>query len=59
MESDPLTKEISYWLYGDEIIIPCGGTHVRSAKEVGAVSIKRKSQGKKLDRVYVFLEEVK
>lgn len=58
MESDPSTKDISYWRYGD-LIIPCGGTHVRSAKEIGAVSIKRKSHGKNLDRIYVFLEEVK
>ncbi len=56
MEPDSSTKEISYWRYGD-IIIPCGGTHVRSAKEVGTVSIKRKSHGKKLDRVYLFLDK--
>jgi alanyl-tRNA synthetase len=34
MEPDPNTKEISYWRYED-IIIPCGGTHVRSAAEIG------------------------
>lgn len=54
MESDPSTKDISYWRYGD-IIIPCGGTHVSSAKEVGAVSLKRKSHGKNLDRIYISL----
>jgi len=57
MESDPTTKEISYWRYGDEIIIPCGGTHVSFAKEVGEVSIKRKSHGKTTDRIYISLEK--
>lgn len=56
MESDASTKEISYWRYGDKIIIPCGGTHVRNAKEIGKISIKRKSLGKKLDRIYLYLE---
>lgn len=54
MDSDPSTKDISYWRYND-IIIPCGGTHVLSAKEVGVVSIKRKSHGKNLDRIYISL----
>lgn len=55
MEPDPQTKEISYWRYGNEIIIPCGGTHVRSAQEIGEVSIKRKSHGKTTDRIYLSL----
>lgn len=55
MEPDPNTKEISYWRYGD-IIIPCGGTHVHNAKEIGSLSIKRKSKGKNLTRIYLYLE---
>ena len=55
MESDPSTKDISYWRYRD-IIMPCGGTHVRSAKEIGTVAIKRKSHGKSLDRIYLSIE---
>jgi alanyl-tRNA synthetase len=55
MESDPSTKDISYWRYGD-IIMPCGGTHVRSAKDIGVVKIRRKSHGKTLDRIYLTIE---
>ncbi len=56
MESEPSTRDISYWRYGD-IIIPCGGTHVKSAEEIGTVSLKRKNHGKKLNRIYLFLDE--
>ncbi len=55
MESDPSTKDISYWHYGN-IIMPCGGTHVRSAKDIGVVNIRRKSHGKSLDRIYLTIE---
>jgi alanyl-tRNA synthetase len=58
MEPDPSTKEISYWRYGN-IIIPCGGTHVIKASEVGSIKIKRSRHGKTTDRVYLTLEDVK
>lgn len=56
MEPDENTNEISYWTYGN-IIIPCGGTHVRSATEIGPIRLKRSKQGKNSVRVYAFLEE--
>lgn len=56
MEPDSEIKDISYWTYG-EIIIPCGGTHVLNATEVGPIRIKRKSHGKNLTRIYTYLEE--
>ncbi|NEO98431.1 MAG: hypothetical protein F6K58_07100 [Symploca sp. SIO2E9] len=56
MEPDPSTKEISYWKYGD-IIIPCGGTHVRNASEIGSIRVKRKKTGKNTTRVYAYLEK--
>jgi alanyl-tRNA synthetase len=40
----------------ETITIPCGGTHVRNTSEIGTIKLKRRSQGKKLDRVYVSLE---
>jgi len=56
MEPDPRTPEVSYWKY-EEIVIPCGGTHVGSAVEVGPIRLKRSSQGKHTDRIYAFLEQ--
>jgi alanyl-tRNA synthetase len=56
MEADARTNEISYWRY-DEVVIPCGGTHVRNAAEVGPVGVKRASQGKAVDRMYVLLDD--
>jgi alanyl-tRNA synthetase len=56
MEPDLSTKDISYWRYKN-IIIPCGGTHVKSAQEIGIVTVRRKSHGKNLDRIYVSIQE--
>jgi alanyl-tRNA synthetase len=56
MEPDLRTNEVSYWRYGS-IVIPCGGTHVRNASEVGAIRVKRETQGRALDRVYAYLME--
>lgn len=51
MEPEPLTNEVYYWRYGDEIVIPCGGTHVRSATELGPISLRRKKKGSNLTRI--------
>jgi alanyl-tRNA synthetase len=51
LEAEPQSPEIKYWRYGDGIIIPCGGTHVRSAAELGPISLRRRSKGKGLTRV--------
>ncbi len=56
MEPDKRTNEVSYWLYGD-IVIPCGGTHVKSASELAPIRVRRKSQGKRVDRVYAMLQD--
>ena len=50
MQCEPESTEVFYWTYGD-IIIPCGGTHVRSAKELGPLTLKRTKKGKGLTRV--------
>jgi len=47
---EPLSDEIYYWIYKD-IVIPCGGTHVLSARELGPVSVRRKKQGKGKTRI--------
>jgi len=35
----------------DEIEMPCGGTHVHSTGEIGAVKLKRRNPGKGVERV--------
>jgi len=51
MEAEPDADDLLYWIY-DDVIIPCGGTHVRSAQEVGQISVKRRAKGKNNTRVY-------
>jgi|688.fasta_scaffold544729_1 alanyl-tRNA synthetase len=55
MYSDPLEPGISYWKCLD-IKIMCGGTHVANTAEIGKVSLRRRSQGKNLDRIYLGLD---
>lgn len=56
MEPDRRTREVSYWLSGN-LIVPCGGTHVRHASELGPLRVKRESQGRSLDRIYANFAE--
>lgn len=50
MAPEPSSDEIYYWTCGD-IVIPCGGTHVRGAGELGAVKLKRSKKGRGLTRI--------
>lgn len=50
MLSEPSSDEIFYWIYRD-IIIPCGGTHVKSAEELGPIKVTRKKQGRNRTRL--------
>jgi alanyl-tRNA synthetase len=43
-------EEAWYWKCRD-VIIPCGGTHLESAKYIGEVCIKRKNMGKNTERI--------
>lgn len=58
IENEPLPAEPEalFWLC-DRIRIPCGGTHVRNTGEIGPISLKRRSQGKQLDRLYISCEQ--
>ncbi|MDX9690431.1 MAG: alanyl-tRNA editing protein [Alphaproteobacteria bacterium] len=56
-EAEPLTQDIHYWRY-DDILIPCGGTHVRSASELAPIKVKRAKKGSTTTRLScVFVEE--
>ncbi len=51
LSPEPMSEEIKYWRYGDTIIIPCGGTHVRSAGELGPIRVRRAKKGKNVTRL--------
>ncbi|MBU1344053.1 MAG: alanyl-tRNA editing protein [Proteobacteria bacterium] len=44
--------EAIYWICNN-IKIPCGGMHVKNTSEIGQIKLKRKSQGKKIDRLII------
>lgn len=41
--------------YCSDMRMPCGGTHVRSTGEIGTISLRRKRQGNRLERLYITL----
>jgi Ser-tRNA(Ala) deacylase AlaX len=50
------THDVFVWRAGD-IAIPCGGTHVRHPNEIqGRVTVRRRSKGRGLTRLYVELD---
>jgi alanyl-tRNA synthetase len=51
MEPDPDCYEVFYWRYGD-IVIPCGGTHVGSARELAPITVRRQKKGAGVTRFY-------
>ncbi|MDD3289248.1 MAG: alanyl-tRNA editing protein [Alphaproteobacteria bacterium] len=50
MEAEALTKDIHYWRCGN-IVIPCGGTHVRSTEELAPIKVKRTKKGQNTTRL--------
>ncbi|MCG8333747.1 MAG: alanyl-tRNA editing protein [Proteobacteria bacterium] len=58
IQNVPLDHETEalFWIC-NQVKIPCGGTHVKNTKEIGPITLKRRSQGKKLDRLYISLED--
>ncbi|MGL4392924.1 MAG: alanine--tRNA ligase-related protein [Fusobacteriaceae bacterium] len=47
-------QEALYWKCGN-YIMPCGGTHVTSTKDLGQIEVKRKNIGKGVDRLIITL----
>jgi Ser-tRNA(Ala) deacylase AlaX len=50
-----LGKEIRYWKIVGFGKINCGGTHIKSTKEIGDITLKRVTQGKNKERIEIYL----
>jgi len=52
---DDEPNERRYWEVDGIARVPCGGTHVRSTGEVGALKLKRNNKGRGNERVEIYL----
>ena len=53
--SDPI-NERRFWKVTGFAQVPCGGTHVKSTKEIGEILLKRKNPGKGKERVEIYIK---
>lgn len=49
-------NQIRYWKLPNIATVPCGGTHVRSTGEVGAIELKRDRANKGVERIRITLK---
>lgn len=49
-------EEIRYWRLPNIAMVPCGGTHVRSTAEIGAIDLKRDRANKGVERIRITLQ---
>jgi len=54
--SDPV-RGLRYWEVEGVARVPCGGTHLRTTGEVGALALKRRNVGKGKERIEILLVE--
>jgi len=50
-------NERRYWKIEEFLRVPCGGTHLRSTGEVGAIALRRKNLGKGKERIEITLSD--
>lgn len=50
------TNQIRYWRLPNIATVPCGGTHVRSTGEVGAIELNRDRANKGVERIRILLK---
>ncbi|HYC12650.1 MAG TPA: alanyl-tRNA editing protein [Stellaceae bacterium] len=50
-------SERRYWEIPGFARVPCGGTHLRRAREIGAIELKRKNIGKGKERIEIFVDD--
>lgn len=53
-KQDEKLSDLQWWIC-DEWKMPCGGTHVKSTKEIGKIQLKRKNIGAGKERIEIFL----
>lgn len=51
------SNQIRYWRLPNIATVPCGGTHVRSTGEVGAIELKRDRANKGVERIRIVLKD--
>jgi len=56
MKNDEVKPDLRWWTCG-EWKMPCGGTHVKSGGEIGAVALKRVNIGRGKERIEIYLRE--
>lgn len=49
-------KQIRYWRLPNIAMVPCGGTHVHSTREIGEVELKRDRANKGVERIRITLK---
>jgi len=54
-ESDEEKQDLRYWGCKDWKM-PCGGTHIKSTKEIGKIALKRKNIGSGKERIEITLK---
>jgi Ser-tRNA(Ala) deacylase AlaX len=50
-------EQIRYWRLPNIAMVPCGGTHVRSTGEIGAIDLKRDRANKGVERIRITLRD--
>lgn len=50
-----LNTERRYWKIAGFSQVPCGGTHVKSTKEIGEIRLKRVNPGKGKERIEIYV----
>lgn len=52
-----IEKQRRFWKIDGFAVVPCGGTHVKSTKEVGLITLKRARAGKSIERIQIQLKQ--
>ena len=48
-------NERRYWKINEFSQVPCGGTHIKTTREIGAILLKRVNPGKGRERIEIFV----
>jgi Ser-tRNA(Ala) deacylase AlaX len=49
--------ERRYWKINEFSSVPCGGTHIKTTGEIGAIRLKRINPGKGIERIEIFVQD--